>query len=276
MIGRALNHAARIATVGDQSQVVVSETFYESSDARGWSARFSEPIEVSVKHGRLATVRLYHGTSSAALFNRDVPRRVRFLQDIDNEIFSHLSSLTEILLDFHKEMNIAPDVLKPRLTIFVPDDTREKLICTGYRYHWEREREKPGKTTYSIGTGRAEGPLGNAYCDRKPVVVRGLPDPKTDIDAYVNAWLTRPEGAHLARQHILGSTGKDGWSRKPRAMIAIRFAEPSSNNDGVLCIDTRHPLDTLTEDQVQSIFNLLATRLNKAQVAWLLRVRRSV
>jgi class 3 adenylate cyclase len=255
-IGRAPNHAARVVTIGDSGHIVVSEDFFAYGQGAPWARRFSEPNEVSVKHGRLAKVRFYRGGGA----NDRVPRRIQLIEKIGEATKTILVALHNTLVKLLHDVTSQRVVC--RVTIFVPSP--DGLLRPTYRYD-DTRLAKPGQTAYA--TNPPKGAVGLAFSERKPQFVADLPDAGVSMDAYCDAWMRRGE-FRLLKADI------EGWGMHPRAVIAVPFAIGTAAEDvqGVLCVDTLHSLAEI-KDSLQGIADALGETAGK-QLPWTILLRR--
>jgi len=275
IIGRGANEVARIASIGDQSHIIVSETFFDSLDSPALKGRFTAPFQVSVKHNRLMEVRVCLNPSTGGHLNAAIPRRIRLLAQMDDRIFRELEGYIEAL-SLNDFTGIPVSELKARLSIFIPSqENRKVLVCSSYHVHYSKgrkpaEQNAPRLTRY--GTDPPEGTIGKAFVTGEAQCLRGLPDPEVDEDAYVRDVIAKAmqEGLSLQPEAVRA------WQRKARSFIAIPFraAGDSAGETAVLCIDARNPLSSLSDSAVLDIVARLKEDLDN-ELAWDLLIRRS-
>lgn len=263
-IGNGPNRASRVANVGDASQIVVSSEFLDKYESA--PEAFIGPYTVPIKHNDEADVFLYRGFAMVENGNdqRLLPRRLFLLRRVDSTIDREITAMLAAVED---ALEIPKDVLRLRISVFLPD-RRGCLYCAYRRKSGDDKPRRGGETVYKLSP--PQGVLGVAFTTRKIIVETGLP-PKDRIGEYIEWWLSASR-YNLTREHI------EDWSRRPQALIGIPFGtgpDPRHDLHGVLCVDTRHPLTEVEESRIVGTAEALKQMADE-RLAWKILAARSV
>lgn len=254
-IGKGINRCARIVAIGDDGDITVSEKFIEEwadTDEERVRRNFSprppkDAFEVTVKHGETLELRFFR---PGGRVNRPWPKKMEAVRAAQKQLRVQLQL---ILNGFCYYVALLDPTLKVRnldvrVSLFAEGllDDERLLLPTKFRHHQRDHGIQEGATCYSV-TGAGAGPAGRAYVGHQIEIWPHLPDPKKAGRDYIRA---------------LSKTGLDratirGFYRKARAFIAFPFGMQPSRPDGVVCIDTMHPLLGLTNPQIRDIARFL-------------------
>lgn len=258
--GECPNRCSRISTVSGPSQIVVSEKFFEmlcqtvgDGDA---AARFSGPIDVPVKHGRLEPVRLRTGDA----FGGRMAPRLRRLQTAHSYLEVELrdiilNNLATYLSDGKGPIDL-PRV-QPRITLWAVDATGRELRSTAYRYCLGAAAGGPSRVRYSRQP--PEGVVGHAAATSQTRHRLDLPDPIADRAAYV-------------RELGLAPAQVDKFSRLSRAFCSVPCAVgPGAEVSAVICLDFLDPLTGMETKVEDVLLGILEARAERIAALWELR-----
>ncbi|MCA9568760.1 MAG: hypothetical protein KC656_13000, partial [Myxococcales bacterium] len=153
--------------------------------------------------------------------------------------------------------------LRPRLTLWVPEDGELRPIPPRVELPQRKRRVPLGRTRWALPAGNEApaGPIARAFVTGRSVALHGLPDPEDDEEAYLAAWL-----AHGVPAGVV-----DRFSRHARTLLAVPlglFEEPA----GVLCVDLLEPL-AAQEELIQALLDTIRLR-SSYFLAALLHLRR--
>lgn len=265
MVGSACNEVARLVDYAGEGCVVVSEEAYktwrlhegEEFTAEVYPDPDEDPIRIYAKHNVPFDFRLYGALT-------ENPSRVKLFGLVEEYLYGHLGEIEKTLIELVHEYDktLGYEQLKPRVTIFSPHATANptKLACTPYRYQRESIKETKSNTTYSFRNenGRTiEKPIGEAFVEYKSNFMGFSADPDSEEKAYLNE-VAKYTGIAVSRIKKFG--------RKPRAIMAIPFGiydKDDADPDGVVCIDLENNLESLSEQDIQSTMEYIATTFDE-------------
>lgn len=251
MAGNTLNELSRIISLGDDGDIITSESFYSDTItiSREYLEYFypkNQPHEIFVKHNTSLSIRLFTRKDKPC-----TPVKIERVNYIDKEIYRIL----EILDNGFRAL---PDMRNPeslpqldlRSSIFVPKKNHLGIIelrPTRYRFISGRENVRHGFTYYEIN----QGVVGKAYatgtlqiCKNLPLpITAGKPNPKY-IEKLITNW-------NLSEESILN------FSRKARSFIGIPFGVNNIKPEYVICIDALQPMKSLTNKNLKIYQNWL-------------------
>lgn len=260
------NECARLSSIGDGGDIVLSERFVEmwaeecgkmdSGVYRYLSPKF-DPIELVVKHGVTQLIRLFSIEA-----NRAPPKKIKrldviaqtlkeqVLRDIHDGFLLTLCEYDSELaaLNTSKSSRRLISRISARVSILTEDPNRPgELSSNGYRYHESNSATVKGSVTYSIDPASPTGPAGHAFVRCTPVVANKLPD---DWD--------NPNGryaAKLLKDFGLNAEAISSMRRKPRSWVCFPFGLHLERMppDGVVCIDCDDPLAGVSKKQLEEV-----------------------
>ncbi|MEO1129825.1 MAG: hypothetical protein AAFX05_08995 [Planctomycetota bacterium] len=278
-IGNCPNACARLCNIGSSGDIIVSERFYDVwyQREKGVQNMFvpkKYPVEVSVKHGVVAKLRVYDGQANEV--DRAIPPRLATLQLVEQLLYETIADVEETLVEVLRELEarkaqdnkskLTAKKIDARVSIWgyeKDENGDEWLYPTDWRFHREDKQAcKPGKTVYSLKDG-GEGPAGRAFIDMEPKILHGL-------EAS-----TRPGYKKALREWGLLDERIDGFQRKSRGFLCLPFGLALDSPEGILCIDTLNPLSMFDDSELAEIVGLGLQDLYNARLSALWRMRRS-
>jgi class 3 adenylate cyclase len=287
--GTGLNECARISSIGDAGNVVVSEDFIAhwkksmDGDALAMNRFYpseASPVTVYVKHNEPMRVRLYvHGPVT-----RRSPTKFLAIGGVTQRIFSVLAKIESSFIDKLLEYKDKPMIqgankdnsntkvrdelarkISMRVTVFLlseEDSKSPKLVPTEYRYHRDPAWRYKSAIEYVVKQERPEGPLAQSVISGSPQVLHGLKVPRASIQPNASAELTREYLLQLDEAGI----GRDKalmMKRPPRSIIGFPIVtnfpnDPLSNEPrvihwGAICMDADDPLDEFSRDELTTV-----------------------
>ena len=219
------------------------------------------PHETEIKPGKISRFRFYRHNLNlnldSAEFDRHILMKDRARQGLEQWIVEIADSFVEFLGLVDSESQHVPasstfntETPQPvdpagridlRVSLFVferPDPKSEQLgailrYSPGDVPKWEQT-----STRYSVLGGRGEGPIGQAFSERVPQILSGLPEFALHPDEYTQI-LSRPPW-------LMDEDKVRRFQRKARSFIAVPLSMSSTlSPEAVLCVDTMDPLTCL-------------------------------
>ena len=242
-VGVGINWCARVADLAGPNQILVSDRFVELVERRFggkevdrffFPKRDKAPIEVSVKHGRPAKVRMLEGPD----LGKDPPPKLRIVDQVDQ----HLANALEIMgRTVARGIAQQSEVLRPgspltldqlatRLTLWIPEG--DQLVPMRLRHQIPPPQVAlvRSRTRYLIPNGYdPDGdywPVVEAYLTERPAMLLDLPDPQGDERSYYEECSRRG----------LSPDSVSNFTRKSRSILAIPM-KVLERPGGVLCVD---------------------------------------
>lgn len=266
IIGAGPNECSRIVQLAGPSQIIVSEDFVEdwvkNEPPRTTTVyqhlqpgKGHPPHEVAIKPGMPSRVRHYKSSSSTPppglqQINSAVQAMRGLLERMELDYVEYLTALDE---------SLTRGKVRTRVSIFVPDPGRRYLLSTDFRhlkYKEQGEPTHPGETKYAISTLKGardgEGTIGQAFVHNGVFAVNGLPVfRKNAPQAYISALAAKPW--QLPEETVLS------FGRKARSFLAVPFSllQQPETADGVVCIDSKNPLEGISREELQVVGELL-------------------
>lgn len=283
VVGTGPNICARVTSIGDGGQVIVSERFVQSYvDEVGASvlSRFEPgveeaPIEVFVKHGESVRIRqlvAQMGRSSrpqgAIERARTAPGKLEALQHVESRIRQRLVRIERGIVEALGQLDphVTPSTLSTRVSLLAPQGSpgERVLSATSFRFHRHSSFVGRGMARYSL-EGDGAGPPGRAFVDRKVIALTRLSPFDCDKpDLYCRKLVTR---WGLETSNIVA------WQRKPRSLIAIPIGIRPDKTDAVICIDLDDPLANVPIASVRKVAERMMVLHGEALAAlWALRM----
>lgn len=253
-VGVGLNWCARVASAAGPSQVLVSERFFthvvDRVGPRGMGDRFfppaaDPPLQMVVKHGRSATVRVLRDrTGDAPVLDAEVPDQLT----IDLQITRHIDQALRIVaLSVESALasldaTLDRDAMRLRLSLWVRrDDHLERLPI---EISLAGAGVVPGQgqrvTRYCLHRGAElppEGPVARCFLSSRCQSVVGIPSEREAPEAYL---------ATLAAEGIPEARAR-AFSRPARSLLCVPLPLLQGEPAGVLCIDCLAPLSDWKE-----------------------------
>lgn len=267
LIGKGINEASRLL-IGDGGDIILSEEFFQNwlqkcgSSIKTRVIPQEGPLEKYVKHNYRQRFRILVRPRTTPT----IPKSFIILDKVKEYLKSDLINLN---ISYSEKIArstagvISKGVLDSRVSLFAPEkcDGEWLLLCTSFRYDSGDHTKIEGLTRYRAG----QGPVGLAYQNYAPVVVHQLPDP-TDMGEYCR---------QLAEVTNLDSATVHGFGRRARSFVALPIGLVEGQGhapDGVVCLDSPHPLDLTTTEQLGEIANRLLAEFSRVIAAfWNLR-----
>ena len=288
--GTGLNECARISSIGDAGNVVVSEDFLDhwkkSMQSESLAmARFypsgDTPITVFVKHNQPIKVRLYfHGPVARKLpikflAIRGIKQKIStMLARIEKEFIKGLlkhperQSVSAAVKNVQEEADL-PDTLaravSMRVTVFLlaeEDSKSPRLVPTEHRYHRDPAWCYQSQVEYVVKQERPEGPMAHAVISARPYVLHALPIPRSSRNQAGPSELT-PEYVDQLEREGISRDKVSAMKRLPRALIGFPIIthfpnDPLTNerrsiNWGAVCMDMDDPLSDFSREELLAI-----------------------
>jgi hypothetical protein len=279
VIGTGPNDCSRIVKIGDAGNILVSEEFVKTFERHVGDSIYhkfipgksKEPMEVFVKRGGSQSIRIYNYSND---LTASAPRRLAILDLIDRYlkevILPEIENFFIVLLQ-KGDPSLKRHKIRPRISILAPDPhNRSILASTNFRYSGLKTDPgllSQGSTTYSL-EGEGQGPCGRAFNSSPPTpkVVNNLPNYRQRSLEYIyelnNKW---DIPVHIIRN----------FRRHARAFIAFPFliSEEISERDGVICIDTKSPLESIPVSELVDLAEeVMVSYSDLIAALWRLRV----
>ena len=263
LVGSGPNECSRLVRMAGPGQIVVSEDF-----VKGWEldvgakvlvekdlspSSEKPPIGMQIKSGSQSYFRFYKSGSETSInaILRQVHRADQVLFRVIREIEDEF---VEVITDHCPELT--PKKISTRVSLFVFDRNNPKanrLVSTEYRYmrgrieggtHRDGSSVAKGATSYAVsGDTGPQGPIGQAFVRKTPIIVSNLPNYRKSVkdSSYVKVLAGEPW--HIPEQTI------HEFGRKARCFLAVPcwLHEGARVAEAVICIDTMHPLDCVSE-----------------------------
>lgn len=247
-VGVGLNWCARVASLAEPSQILVSERFFKHAlqqvgptplRGRVHPPAEDEPFQLVVKHGRFARVRDWR----LGRRRPGMPRQLARDHQLSQHIGTALKIIGESVVSAMEALDpaLSSQDLRLRLSLWVPREDWMERLPFEHRVLSGQDPDPPSRrnTRYRIGDGdpsASQGPVPRAYRLNQCQRLLGLPDPATESRSYFE---------RLAEDGISLDVARD-FSRKSRSMMCVPLPlleRPS----GVLCLDAMLPLDSHAE-----------------------------
>lgn len=266
-IGTGPNNCARIASIGDAGDIVVSEEFVRSWNRleNGVLKKFSPSEEDSahllyVKHERPQSIRVLKRP------RMKTPQKIGFIEVVREMIIGQLEQVEKTFCRSFKiiDNSLSQEKLSLRVSILAPVriDGGRFLCSTPFRYHYKNESTVKGKTKYKI-TGIPSGPPGQCFFINDTIILRNLPDPESSYKSYCNKLLK----TNLTKKEV------GDFSRKARSFICIPIGLTIHEPIAVICVDSRDPLKNIFKKNIRDIAEVIKNQYNIVLSAlWKLRI----
>ncbi|MBI3887021.1 MAG: hypothetical protein HY302_15030 [Opitutae bacterium] len=269
-IGTGINQCARLVGIGDSGDITVSEDFI-----KGWAedagkkvrAHFlpapkHDPYAVVVKRGQTSLLRFYRPGKKRSVLP---PRKIATFDRVKQLVKDHLELMARTFESYASMVDpaLTPELINVRASIFaLPGESDSaELHPTQFRFHARNHEVKPGETKYSI-TGRGTGPVGRAFVANRHQCLHGLPD----YDQAAAAYIRSVQKTGLTKTEIVN------FRRHARAFVAVPFGLNSDQAEGVVCLDTISPLQSLKPADLNDLAELLSAQFSAPLAAfWRLR-----
>jgi hypothetical protein len=284
LIGPGPNECTRIARIGDANHIIISEEFMRSWAKDHGSGVYQDvrpsdsdaPIEYFPKPGYPQRIYVYTPGNCNANLSNTVPSRLATFQVAEKWLEKLLPEIDETFIDLlqNEDNSLVWQTVRPRITILAPlPSDPNALVSTEFRYIQEKDEDDPdgqrsrrGPTVYWLAD-EGQGPAGKAFNSKpsSPVVVNSLP---SFIDNHKEYIRTMEEDWNIPPENV------QTFSRHARAYVVFPFGLSENDRpDGVVCIDTKSDLSTISVSRLQDIATLLMENYSLLLSAlWHLRV----
>lgn len=269
-IGTGINQCARLVGIGDSGDITVSEDFikgWAEDDGKKVRAHFlpapkHDPYAVVVKRGQTSLLRFYRPGKKRSVLP---PRKIATFDRVKQLIKDHLELMAQTFESYVGMVDpaLTPELINVRVSIFaLPGDTESaELHPTQFRFHARNHEVKPGETTYAIAR-RGAGTVGRAFVTCCPQCLHGLPDYGQSPGAYIK----RVRQTGMTRTQIVN------FRRHARAFVAVPFGLNPDQAEGVVCLDTISPLQSLKPADLNDLAELFSAQFSAPLAAfWRLR-----
>lgn len=269
-IGSGVNRAARVASIGDEGQVLVSEEFAALLQANvptseqgitiggvefcgpGLDSLVSasdvvDPWEVAVKHGELVKVRPWY-CADLNLGDSRMPNRVKTLISVQEHLRDDLECLYRDLVSKLGRLDGHPSEtqLDLRLTVLFANKKKHELVCTNVRF-WRTlsgydapKQYQASGIVYPIHPDKFWGMPAHIYRD----ACNGNLSMQCQVD--LPPWDSKKaQGRYAAKLFEKWQFPADQvrrLTRKARSYLGVPIVGLDRTPFGVLMVDTMSPL----------------------------------
>ena len=234
-VGIGLNWVARVASLGGDNQIIVSEEAVQSMvNDYGrdlLSERFNprlndEPLVLAVKHRRPASVRVLRRRAGSTVGRNTLPPKVREVQIIHDRIGKLVWTF---LNQFHARLvERGINDAQPRITVWALGPDARTLVSTVYRCQPRQQSgiQRPSETCWPLVPAPV-GPVAEAYHTRR-----------RSVDTFPNTHSAR-QYARKWRKLKLTDERIRQFSRFSGTIfgIPLEIAPKMGLLEGVLCVD---------------------------------------
>lgn len=277
IVGAAPSECSRILHMAGPGQIVISENFVttwvaevgDSALGNIWPELQKPPMEIRLKPGQVRKIRFY----KLNLDNTRPPAALQQIHAAEQALRGLIEEIEDTFVDcLNSIVEVSARKVGARISLFIPGSEEDRLVSTDFRFlrypdPGKNDSTKKGPTVYSVAdVTRPQGTVGNAYVKCTVQVVQALPVFKDHPSDYIATLTAEPWNLPEAAIRQFG--------RKARCFIAIpfRLEQDKEHADGVVCIDTRHPLDEIPFGDLELIGEYLMLRYGTILAAlWRLR-----
>lgn len=269
-IGTGINQCARLVGIGDAGDITVSEEFirnWAKNNGAKVRKRFlpapgNDPYAVVVKRGETSFLRFYR---AGKLKSKARPHSIVTFDRVNQLLRDHLKLMAGTFEYYVRKIDpaLTPKKINVRVSIFAPPEDAESpaLHPTQFRYHSHNHEVKPGETRYAL-TQQGAGTVGRAFVANRQQCLHRLPD----YDRLPEQYVRKVRRTGMTRAQI------EKFSRHARAFVAVPFGLIPNQAEGVVCLDTISPLESLTLTDLHDLAELLAAAFSAPLAAfWRLR-----